>query len=105
MITRRYLRVKVLQAIYAVEKNPKEEFLVSEKNLENAVQNCHVLTVYFLSLLPEIVRYRILRLEELKEKINPTVKTLIRIQNLLTTRLLRKLKKINRLNSFAKKTT
>jgi len=72
MITRRYLRTKALQAIYAVEKNPKEEFLVSEKNLENVIQSCQILSVYFLSLLPEIVRYRTLRLEELKEKINPT---------------------------------
>ena len=71
MITRRYLRIKVLQAIYAVEKNQKEEFLVSEKNLEQAILNCQVLTVYFLSLLPEIVRYRTLRFEELKEKVNP----------------------------------
>jgi len=72
MITRRYLRTKVLQAIYAVEKNPEEDFLVCEKKLEQAILNCQVLTVYFLSLLPEIVRYRILRLEELREKINPT---------------------------------
>jgi len=72
MITRRYLRIKVLQAIYAVEKNPNAEFLVCEKNLEQTILNCRVLMVYFLSLLPEIVRYRILRLEELKEKVNPT---------------------------------
>ena len=72
MITRRYLRVKVFQAIYAVEKNPKEDFLLSEKKLDNTIQNCLVLSVHFLSLLTEIVRYRTLRLEELKEKINPT---------------------------------
>jgi len=76
MVTRRYLRVKVLQAIYAMGKNPKEEFLVSEKNLDKVIQNCRVLTFCFLSLLPEIVRYRTLRLEELKEKINPTVEDL-----------------------------
>jgi N utilization substance protein B len=72
MVTRRYLRTKVLQTLYAVEKNPKEDFIVSEKKLDNAIQNCQVLTVYFLSLLPEIVHYRTLRLEEFKEKNNPT---------------------------------
>jgi N utilization substance protein B len=72
MVTRRYLRIKVLQAVYAVEKNPKEDFPVSEKKLEDAIKNCQILSVYFLSLLPEIVRYRTLRFEELKEKINPT---------------------------------
>jgi N utilization substance protein B len=72
MVTRRYLRVKVLQALYAVEKNRKEEFRISEKKLDQAIQSCQVLTIYFLSLLPEIVHYRIVRLEELKEKIVPT---------------------------------
>jgi len=72
MITRRYLRVKVMQALYAMEKNPKEDFLASEKKLDQAIQSCQALTVYFLSLMPEIVRYRTLRLEELKEKILPT---------------------------------
>jgi len=72
MVTRRYLRIKVLQALYAAEKNPKGELCANEKNLDQVIQNCQVLTVYFLSLLPEIVRYRTLRLEELKEKINPT---------------------------------
>jgi len=72
MVTRRFLRVKVLQALYAVEKNRIEDFNTSQKNLEQAVHNCQVLSVYFLTLLPEIVRYRTLRLEEFKEKINPT---------------------------------
>ena len=72
MVTRRYLRIKVLQALYAVEKNPTGDFLTSEKSLDQTIQNCQVLSVYFLTLLPEIVRYRTLRLEELKEKFNPT---------------------------------
>jgi N utilization substance protein B len=72
MVTRRYLRIKVLQALYAVEKNRKEDFQISERNLDHAIQGCQILSVHFLSLLPEIVHYRTLRLEELKEKINPT---------------------------------
>ena len=72
MVTRRYLRTKVLQALYAVEKNPKEELRVSEKKLELAILGCQILSVHFLSLLPEIVHYRTLRMEEMKEKINPT---------------------------------
>ena len=72
MVTRRFLRIKVLQAIYAVEKNRKEDFCVSEKKLNQAINDCQTLSVYFLSLLPEIAHYRTLRMEELKEKINPT---------------------------------
>ena len=72
MVTRRFLRIKVFQALYAVEKNQNEDFLVSEKKLDRVIQDCEILSVYFLSLLPEIARYRAQRLEELKEKINPT---------------------------------
>jgi len=72
MVTRRYLRIKVLQAIYAVEKNQKEDFSISEKKLEKTINDCHVLTVFFLSLLPELAHYRTLKLEENKEKVNPT---------------------------------
>jgi N utilization substance protein B len=45
---------------------------LSEKSLNQTIQNCQVLSLYFLSLLPEIARYRMLRLEELKEKNIPT---------------------------------
>lgn len=72
MITRRYLRTKVLQALYAIEKNPKEDFRKSAKQLDLAIQNCQILTVCFLTLLSEIVHYRAQRLEEFKEKMNPT---------------------------------
>jgi len=72
MVTRRYLRIKVLQALYAMEKNPSEGLQVSEKKLSQVIQSCQILSVYFLTLLPEIVRYRTLRLEELKEKNSPT---------------------------------
>jgi len=58
--------------LYAVEKNPNEDFLACEKKLAQTIRDCQILSVYFLSLLPEIVRYRTLRLEELKEKNNPT---------------------------------
>jgi N utilization substance protein B len=72
MVTRRYLRIKVFQALYAAEKNRKEDLIANEKKLDQAIQNCQILTVYFLTLLPEIVQYRTLRLEEFKEKIIPS---------------------------------
>jgi len=102
MVTRRYLRIKVLQAIYAVEKNPKEEFLVSEKKLEQAILNCQVLTLYFLSLLPEIVHYRILRLEELKEKVNPTEEDLNPNTKFIDNKVIRQIEEHANINSFCK---
>ena len=100
MVTRRYLRIKVLQALYAVEKNPAEELRVSEKKLDQTIQNCQVLSVYFLSLLPEIVRYRTLRLEELKEKINPTEEDLNPNTKFIDNEVIKQIEKNKKIRQF-----
>jgi len=91
MVTRRFLRIKVFQAIYAVEKNRKEVFHVSEKKLDQAIHACQTLSVYFLSLLPEIAHYRTLRMEELKEKNNPTKEDLNPITKFIDNKVIKQL--------------
>ncbi|MCL2168173.1 MAG: transcription antitermination factor NusB [Lentimicrobiaceae bacterium] len=100
MVNRRYLRIKVLQAIYAVEKNPKEDFLIHEKNLNQTIQNCQVLSVYFLSLLPEIAHYRTLRLEELKEKMNPTEEDLNPNTKLIENKVIKQIEENTHIRQF-----
>jgi N utilization substance protein B len=102
MVTRRFLRIKVLQALDAVEKNPKEDFHVSEKKLDRAIQDCQVLSVYFLSLLPEIVHYRTLRLEELKEKINPTEKDLNPNTKFIDNKVIKQIEENKSIQQFCK---
>jgi len=102
MVTRRYLRIKVLQAIYAKGKNSNEDFILSEKKLDKAIQDYQVLSVYFLSLLPEIVRYRTLRLDELKEKINPTEKDLNPNTKFIDNKVIKQIEENKNIKQFCK---
>lgn len=72
MVSRRYLRIKVMQAIFAHQMNDKEDMIDAEKKLTSAIQSCYTLFIYFFSLISAIYRYRVNKLEDLKLKINPT---------------------------------
>lgn len=72
MISRRYLRVKVMQGLYARSANPNETIAEGLKKLEKTIQGCNDLSYYFFSLFPEIKDYALAKLEELKNKNFPT---------------------------------
>lgn len=72
MVSRRYLRIKVMQAIFAHQMNDKEDVIDGEKKLNAAIQSCYTLFIYFFSLFSAVYRYRVNKLEDLKNKINPT---------------------------------
>ena len=72
MVNRRYLRTKVMQAIFAHTVNEKEDLINGEKKLTDSIGKCYILFLHFLSIFPELKRYRLNKLEELKKKINPT---------------------------------
>lgn len=76
MVNRRYLRTKVMQAIFAYTLNEKEDILSGEKKLTNSIQLCYSLFLYFFSLFPELKRYRLNKFEDQKSKINPTIEDL-----------------------------
>ncbi len=72
MVSRRYLRIKVMQAIFAHQMNDREDVVEGEKKLSSAIQSCYTLFIYFFSLFSAVYRYRVNKLEDLKNKINPT---------------------------------
>ena len=72
MVNRRYLRTKVMQAIFAHELNDKESIVSGEKKLTNSIQDCYKLFLYFFTIFPELKRYRLNKFEDQKSKINPT---------------------------------
>lgn len=81
MVSRRYLRTKVMQGIFASEANAKEDINLSEKKLTASIESCYTLFCYFLSLFPELKRYRLNKIEDLKgktyltyEDLNPNTK-------------------------------
>ncbi len=76
MISRRYLRTKVMQAIFAHEMNPAEDIVEGEKKLTRSIESCYTLFLFFFSLLPELKHYRERKMEDVKEKFNPTFQDL-----------------------------
>ena len=72
MVNRRYLRTKVMQAIFAHTLNEKESIVSGEKKLVNSIEGCYKLFLYFFLIFPELKRYRLNKFEDLKNKINPT---------------------------------
>lgn len=76
MVNRRYLRTKVMQALFAHKINETEEIIIGRKKLTDSINNCYNLFLYFFSLFPELRRYRLNKLEELKAKVNPTAEDL-----------------------------
>ncbi|MEG1555194.1 MAG: transcription antitermination factor NusB [Bacteroidales bacterium] len=76
MVSRRYLRTKVMQAIFAYEMNSEEGVPSGEKKLDAAINSCYTLFLYFFSIFPEIRRYRLNKFEDIRGKINPTFEDL-----------------------------
>ena len=72
MVSRRYLRTKTMQAIFASEMNDKEDLVSGEKKLVQSVESCYTLFLYFISLLTEIKSYRLNKQEDVKGKMFPT---------------------------------
>ena len=66
------MRIKVMQAIFAHQMNDQEDVVEGERKLNSAIQSCYTLFIYFFSLFSVIYRYRVNKLEDLKNKINPT---------------------------------
>lgn len=72
MLSRRYLRIKVMQALYAFFISDPDKLEYNEKQLMLSLDKIYDLYVYNLSLITEIVDYATIRQEEGKRKFYPT---------------------------------
>jgi len=72
MISRRQLRIKVLQTLYAYYKGEKESIQYSEKELQKNIDKAYELYHYLLILIVDIVLYAESRIELAKNKHIPT---------------------------------
>ncbi len=72
MLSRRHLRIKVLQAVYAFFQNGNTDLSKGEKQLLASVDKIHELIIYQLSFLIEIRDFAENRIEESKKKFFPT---------------------------------
>ncbi len=76
MVSRRYLRTKTMQALYAHSIKSYEDPVSAQIELVKTVKNCYVLFLWFFSILPEVTYYRRNKLEDFKGKNNPTYEDL-----------------------------
>lgn len=76
MLSRRHLRIKVLQAIYAFVQSESTDLGKSEKTLLISIDKIHELIIYQISFLLEMKDFAANRIEESKKKFFPTAEDL-----------------------------
>ncbi|MCX6230958.1 MAG: transcription antitermination factor NusB [Bacteroidetes bacterium] len=76
MLNRRYLRTKVMQALYAFFQSNDDRVDIAEKNLMKSIDNLYELYIYQLSILVELGDFAKLRIEENKFKHIPSAEDL-----------------------------
>lgn len=72
MLSRRHIRIKVMQSLYAFTLNGSPDILKGESELVRSILKLHELYIYQLSFLMEIVDFARQRMEEAKLKFLPT---------------------------------
>ncbi len=72
MLSRRHLRIKALQALYAFYQSGNDDLAQGEKLLLKSTDKLYELYIYQLSFLIKLVDYYTNRLEEAKKKFFPT---------------------------------
>jgi N utilization substance protein B len=88
MLSRRHLRVKVLQALYAFFQSDGDDIAVGEKQLIISTDKLYELYIYQLSFLVKFVDYTHNRIEEAKKKFYPTEEDLNPNTRLIENRLI-----------------
>jgi N utilization substance protein B len=76
MLNRRYLRIKVLQALYSFYRDDRLDLPVKEKELKNSVEKIYDLYLYLILILKELRTIAERTLEERKKKMLPTAEDL-----------------------------
>ncbi len=72
MLNRRYLRIKVLQALYSFYRDDRFDLPLKEKELKNSVDKIYDLYLYLILILKELRTIAERTIEERKKKLMPT---------------------------------
>jgi transcription antitermination protein NusB len=92
MLSRRHLRSKALQALYAYYTGNSVDLAIGEKNLLKSTERIYELITWQLALLLQIVKFSALRLEENKKKFYPTPEDLNPNMKFINNQLIQKLR-------------
>ena len=93
MLSRRHLRVKVLQALYAFFQSDGDDIAAGEKQLLKSTDKLYELYIYQLSFLIKLVDFAENRIEEAKKKFYPTDEDLNPNTRLIENRFVRQIEK------------
>lgn len=91
MLNRRYLRIKVMQALYAFYQSKDNRLEIAEKNLFKSIENIYELFIYQLSIIVELAEYARKRAEENKQKLIPTPEDLNPNMRFIENQLIKKI--------------
>jgi N utilization substance protein B len=91
MLNRRYLRIKVMQALYAFYQSKDNRLDIAEKNLFKSIENIYELFIYQLSIIVELAEYARKRAEENKQKLIPTPEDLNPNMRFIENQLIKKI--------------
>lgn len=105
MISRRLLRVKVLQLLYAYYKNQDRTIAKSEKELFFSIGKAYDLYHYLLLLIVELAFVAEKKIDTAKAKIIPTHEDLNPNTRFIDNKLIRQLAENIQLNSYAESNT
>lgn len=101
MLSRRHLRIKVMQAIYAFLQGNNTDLARGEKEMMKGINKIYDLYIYILLLLPELIEFGKTRMDERKQKRLPTAEDLNPNTKLVDNLLLAKLSNNNALRREA----
>ncbi len=103
MISRRIIRIKVMQSLYAFHSSPDQTINLAEKELFYSINKSYDLYHLLLQMLVEIRNYALNRIELNKMKKIPTREDLNPNMRLVNNQILVKLSENSSLNSYLEK--
>ncbi|HKK09206.1 MAG TPA: transcription antitermination protein NusB [Bacteroidales bacterium] len=103
MLTRRYLRIKVLQELYAFSRNYNADFAKAEQKLTFNINKIYDLYIFQLAYLIEIRDFEEARQEEAKQKYYPTDEDLNPNTKFIENEVLKKIEENNTFKRLYKK--
>src|SRR5210317_2070078 len=100
MISRRIIRTKVLQVLYAYYSNEEKSINNTEKELFFCIHKSYDLYHYLLSLVSDIADYAEKRIEIRKNKHHPTEEDLNPNTKFITNQVIQQLRNNRQLNAY-----
>lgn len=100
MISRRIIRTKVLQMLYAYYSSEEKSISKTEKELFICIEKSHDLYHYLMALAIEVSDYAEKRIEIKRNKLQPTEEDLNPNTKFITNQVIQQLRQNNQLNKY-----